>query len=348
MNIKKAKLSHKNKVSDGIKRFSHISIVGYEYNNHNIHNNHKYSDYDTCTMYDKYSDYNQKNCNDNDYDTFIWTKEILESYEINDWIDTIKKEMKNGKNIYNMARLYRIGDYVELRQCAKKHNIKFFDCSNPYRFDELKEYAKMGLKGIDSKIITIVGTGRRSGKFTTSMILKEKLGEYLKIGTVGTEPQSKLCGIDEMIIPQPIPLCHVSPTIFGAVKKVDLKNNDLIIVSGQTGIFSNPLEIGTGRGGSISSLSILLGSRPDYVILASNTVDTDCIKKHIDAINLISGSEVIGITINSKNLNSNEEDIKDAMSNISSKFGVPVANVITGTNLKDLIKHILYKLEQIG
>jgi uncharacterized NAD-dependent epimerase/dehydratase family protein len=330
MDIKKVKLSHKNKVSDGIERFSNISIMGYGY----VENKHN----------DNYNK-NSNNCSNYDYDTFIWTKEILEPLEVKIWINTIKNEMENGKNIYNMARLYRIDDYAELRQYAEKNDIEFFDCSNPNRFDELKEYAEMGLNGINSKIITIMGTGRQSGKFTTSMILKEKLEKYFKIGTVGTEPQSKLCGIDEMVIPQPIPSCHVSPAIFGAVKKVDLKNNDLIIVSGQTGIFSNPLEVGTGRGGGIISLSILLGSKPDYVILASNTVDIEYIKKNINAIELLSDSKVIGITINDKNLNLNKNNTEDLLNNISSKLNIPVANVITGTNLDEFIEYVRYKLK---
>ena len=338
MDIKKVKLSHKNKVSDGIERFSNVSTIVYGY----VENKYNENKHD-----DNYNINNNSNNNYNnyDYDTFVWTKEILEPSEVKIWINTIKNEMENGKNIYNMARLYRIDDYVELRQYAEKHDIEFFDCSNPNRFDELKEYAEMGLNGINSKIITIMGTGRQSGKFTTSMILKEKLEKYFKIGTVGTEPQSKLCGIDEMVIPQPIPSCHVSPAIFGAVKKVDLKNNNLIIVSGQTGIFSNPLEVGTGRGGGIISLSILLGSKPDYVILASNTVDIEYIKKNINAIELLSGSRVIGITINDKNLNLNKNNTEDLLNNISSKLNIPVANVITGTNLDEFVEYVRYKLK---
>ncbi|AEH06185.1 DUF1611 domain-containing protein [Methanothermococcus okinawensis] len=289
MIIKTAKLSHKNKISDGLKKFANISIIGYGCISSGI--------------YQSNNTINNKNnsATNNNYDTFIWTKEILESSEVEIWKKTIINEIKNGKNIYNMARLYRITDYKELVDFAKIHNVEFFDCSNPNLFDEYKEYAKMGLNGIDSKVITIMGTGRQCGKFTTSMVLKHELGKYFKVGTVGTEPQSKLCGIDEMVIPQLVPTCHVASTIFGAIKKVDLNNNDVIIVSGQTGIFSNPLEVGTGRGGGVISIAILLGSNPDYIILASNTDDINCIKKNINTIELLSGKKVIGITINGKN-----------------------------------------------
>jgi uncharacterized NAD-dependent epimerase/dehydratase family protein len=320
MIIKAAKLSHKNKVSDGLEKFANISITGYG-----------------CIDHDRNS-----SLGDNyNYDTFIWTKEILEPSEVEIWKETIIHEMKKGKNIYNMARLYRINDYREFLHIAKRYNIEFFDCSNPNSFDDFKKYAEMGINGIKSKVITIMGTSRRSGKFTTSMVLKRELEKYFEIGTVGTEPQAKLCSIDEMVIPQLIPTCHVASTIFGAVKKVDLKNKDLIIVSGQTGIFSNPLEVGTGRGGGVISLSILLGSKPDYIILASNTVDIEDIKRNINIIELLSGKKVIGITINSKNLNLNEKDFKDLLNDISYKLNIPVADVVKGINLDEFIENIV-------
>ncbi len=332
MNIQRAKLSHKNKVSDAIERFSNVTITGYEHDEVQIYNC-KSLDYKNCNC-------KRYNGNNYDYDTYIWTKEILNSSDVELWKRAVIREMKNGKNIYNMARLYRIEDYYKLKKYAEKYEIKFFDCSNPNKFEELRKYAEIGLDGINSKVITVMGTGRQSGKFTTSMILKEKLEKCFKIGTVGTEPQSKLCGVDEMVVPQLIPSCHVSSTIFGAIKKVDLKNKNLIIVSSQTGIFSNPLEIGTGRGGGVISLSILLGSKPDYVLLASNTLDIATIKKNIKAIELLSGSKVIGLTINDKNLNLSL-DFDTISKNISSKLNIPVANVITGFNLDVLIDYIV-------
>ena len=82
-------------------------------------------------------------------------------------------------------------------------------------------------------------------------------------------------------VPQTIETCHSASTIFGAVKKLDLENNDLIIVSSQTGIFSDSLEVGTGRGGGLISISVLFGSKPDFSILASDTTDLEFIKKNV-------------------------------------------------------------------
>lgn len=203
--IKTAKLSHKNKVSDSIAKFGNIEILEYA-NNNNEDDHNAIAEYGACI-----------------YDTFIWSKEILEPFELIIWKKTIKKEMSLGKNIYNMARLYRIDDFSELRDCAKKYNIKYFDCSNPNKFQELEKYAKIDNSSSPSSfssscpnlIITIMGTGMRSGKFTTTMILREELNKYFNIGMVGTEPQSPLCGIDEMVIPQLIPLHTVAPAIVG-------------------------------------------------------------------------------------------------------------------------------------
>ena len=320
--IKTAKLSHKNKVSDSIAKFSNIEIGGYV----NANNN-------TIAGYGAYT-----------YDTFIWSKEILEDFEVIIWKETIKKEMSLGKNIYNMARLYRIDDFSELRDYAKKYNIKYFDCSNPNKFQELEKYAKIdNSSSYPNLIITVMGTGMRSGKFTTSMILRDELTKYFNVGIVGTEPQSMLCGIDEMVIPQLIPLYNVAPAIWGAIKKVNLenKNIDVIMISSQTGIYSNPLDIGTGRGGGVVSLAILLGSKPDYIILASHTLNIGEIKKNIETIELLGGKKVIGITINSKNIDLEYGELKNKLNDISDKLNIPVAELVKKINFEEFIKNIV-------
>lgn len=306
--MERAKLSHQNKVSNGIKLFGNIPI------------------------------------DDENYDTFIWTKEILSDGDVNLWKKTIEEEIKNGKNIYNMARLCRVLDNPDLVDLSLKNNVSFFDSSNPKKFEELKKYAKDGLNGINTKVMTIMGTSRQSGKFTTCMVLKRELEKRIKLSIVGTEPQSLLCGIDEMVIPQTIETCHSASTIFGAVKKLDLKNNDLIIVSSQTGIFSDSLEVGTGRGGGLISISVLFGSKPDFSILASDTTDLEFIKKNISAIELLSGKPVIGVTLNSKNIT--DEKLADLIEDLSKNLDLPVSDVLKGINLEKLIDSIIFNMKK--
>ena len=140
----------------------------------------------------------------------------------------------------------------------------------------------------------------------------------------------------------------MASTLYGAIKKVDLNNKDLIIVSSQTGVFSDPLEVGTGRGGGVVSLSILQGSKPDYIILASNTLNTMEIERNIRAIEILSGKRVIGITINGKYAGEtyNNEDYRDILNNISEKFNIPVADVIRGIYSKEFIKGIIYAINR--
>ena len=298
--IKRAKVSHENKVSDGIRKFSNIVI------------------------------------DEKDYDTFIWTKEILNKGDLKIWAETIASEIEKGKNIYNMARLYRVNDVKSLMDLAYSYGVEVFDTSNPQRFKELRKFAEEGLKGIKSKIITIMGTGRQCGKFTTSFILKKELEKRgYSVGMVGTDPHALLCGADEMVIPQVIESCHVAPTIFGAVKKVDLEDNDVIIVSSQTGILANALEIGTGRGGGVISTAILMGSKPDFIILSTKETNIELIKKNIKIIELLSDKKVIGITFNSKNLG--YERTKRTIEYLSSKLNLPVADVVKNINLKEFV-----------
>ncbi|GBF36110.1 hypothetical protein MHHB_P0335 [Methanofervidicoccus abyssi] len=311
MIVRSAKLSHKNKVSEGLERFSNIKIVGYHFED------------------EKYLE--------EDYDTFIWTKEILEPSEIKTWEETILKEMEKGKNIYNMARLYRIADNHRLVFTAEEYGIEYFDSSDPQAFQRYIYYAKLGLEKIRGKVITVMGTGRKSGKFTTSLILKRELGRYFEVGGVGTEPHSKLCNMEEMVIPQVIPLCHVASTIFGAIKKVDLKDKDVILVSSQTGIFSDPLEVGTGRGGGVVSLSILYGSKPDYIILASNTLNVEEIERHIKVLEMLSNKKVIGITINGRRFKNLGENYREILDKISKRLNIPVVDVVKRTYLEEFI-----------
>ncbi|ABR55293.1 H+-transporting two-sector ATPase, A subunit [Methanococcus vannielii SB] len=305
--MERAKLSHKNKVAKGIELFSTIVL------------------------------------DEENYDTFIWTKEILSEKEVLTWKKTIENEIIIGKNIYNMARLSRISDDFELMNLALKHGVNCFDSSNPNKFEEVKEYAKIGLNTVNAKILTIMGTSRQSGKFTTCMVLKRELEKKFNIGIIGTEPQSLLCGIDEMIIPQTIETCHSASTIFGAVKKLDLEKKDLIIVSSQTGIFSDNLEVGTGRGGGLISITVLFGSKPDFTILASDTDNLEVIKKNISAIELLSGKPVIGITLNLKNRES--ENLKNSIKKLENEFNLPVSDVLKGINLEKLIDSIVTNME---
>ncbi|ABO35528.1 H+-transporting two-sector ATPase, A subunit [Methanococcus maripaludis C5] len=305
--MKRANLSHQDKVANGIRLFGNILI------------------------------------DDLNYDTFIWTKEILGPDDIEVWKKTIEEEIKKGKNIYNMARLCRVGKIDYLKELALKHNIEYYDSSNPKKYDELQTYAKSGLDGIDTKVMTIMGTSRQSGKFTTCMILKKELEKRIKLGIVGTEPQSLICGIDEMVIPQTIETCHCASTVFGAVKKLDTKDRDLIIISSQTGIFADTLEVGTGRGGGLISIAVLFGSKPDFTILASDTLDLEVIKKNISAIELLSGKPVIAVTLNSKYMD--EERLEESIEKLSKELDLPVVDVLKGINLDKLLNEILLKLK---
>ncbi|MBA2858787.1 putative NAD-dependent epimerase/dehydratase family protein [Methanococcus maripaludis] len=305
--MKRANLSHHDKVANGIRLFGN-------------------------TLIDELN-----------YDTFIWTKEILGPDDVKIWKETIEEEIKKGNNIYNMARLCRVGENDYLKELASKYNVKYYDSSDPKKYDELQVYAKTGLDGVNTKVMTIMGTSRQSGKFTTCMILKKELEKRINIGIVGTEPQSLICGIDEMVVPQTIETCHCASTIFGAVKKLDTKNRDLIIVSSQTGIFADTLEVGTGRGGGLISIAVLFGSKPDFTILASDSQDLEIIKKNISAIELLSGKPVIAVTLNSRCMN--EENLEESIEKMSKELAIPVVDVLKGINLDKLINEILLKLK---
>ncbi len=368
MKMKIVKVSHKNKVYDSLRLFSSLNMVDENYmrrddwtiiNNNDSSNigdkgfNYPVVNFDKNNNKNKNDKNNLKNNknnkNNNDingiknYDTYIWTKEILPTKEeLKEWKTKIVENIEDGKNIYNMARLYRIGDSEKILKLIKKYGINYYDTSDPLKYKKLKNYSELGLCGIKSPVIAVVGTGRRCGKFTTTMTLKKQL-EIKKnkdIGVVGTEPQSLLCNCDEMVIPQVIPMCHVPSTILGAVKKVDLADKDIIFVSGQTGLFANSLEVGTGRGGAVCSLSILYGSKPNYIILSTDSTDINYIMRHIKFLKLINDSwEIIGISI--KNSNLPTDDYVEKLNNLENALNIPVVDMVIGHNTNSLIDNIV-------
>ncbi|MBP2172910.1 DUF1611 domain-containing protein [Methanococcus voltae] len=353
MKNEQVKLSHNNKVADGIKLFGFVNIIDIEFNDFNditkdIDTKNTDNNTNNSININNIDDSNTKK----DYTCFIWNKEILDDEELLIWEKTISNEIKKGKKILNMARLQRIENNESLLALAKNHNVSVRDISDPEIYKKVEDYAYKGLDGIKPKVLTIVGTGRQSGKFTACMTLKNELtNKGINLGVLGTEPQSMICGADEMVIPQPIPICHVAPTILGVMKKIEMENNltenDLMIVSGQTGIFANPLEVGTGRGGSVISIALLLGSNPDYILLASDLLDLEDITKHILATELLTGKKVIGVTVNSKKLfdSESDEEISLILRDISKKLNLPVTDVIGRINLDELLEEIIKLLK---
>jgi len=265
-----------------------------------------------------------------DAEWLVWTKEVFDRdvhYEI--WSRVIDTAILEGVNVYNMGRLHMFREDESKRLEAAKRGLRYFDASDPELHLKLMPYGvKAREEGVNADVVAVIGAARRTGKFTTLNTIREILEEEgVKVGTVGTEPSSMLVGLDAMVIPQVIPLAHAAPTILGAVKYVDEKKEpDVILVGSQTGITADPLEVGTGRGGCICSITILTGCAPDLLVAATRPDTLDELREAIEVAQTLTGARVQFVSVNGKGYD--EEDVRKICERIEDELGYPAADPV--------------------
>jgi len=258
----------------------------------------------------------------------IWTKEVFDEDEhYLRWREVIDLAVTKGVNVYNMGRLHMVSQDPNWRLEAHKRGVEYFDASDPELYLQYLEYGMRAREeGIDAEVVSIVGTGRRTGKFTTLNVIRETMEkEGVDVRSVGTEPSSLLTGCEAMVIPQVLPMAHAAGTVYGAVKKLDEEYEpDVILVGAQTGVTADPLEVGTGRGGALAALTILLGSDPDKMVLATRPELRDKIQDAAEVATMLTGARVQFISVNGKG--HSESEVRRFCREIEAEFGYPAAD----------------------
>ncbi|WP_456466164.1 DUF1611 domain-containing protein [Methanopyrus sp.] len=258
----------------------------------------------------------------------IWTKEVFDEDEhYLRWREAIDLAVTKGVNVYNMGRLHMVSQDPNWRLEAHKRGVEYFDASDPELYLEYLEYGiRAREEGIDAEVVTVVGTGRRTGKFTTLNVTRKVLEEEgVDVRSVGTEPSSLLVGCEAMVIPQVLPMGHAAGTVYGAVKRLDEEYEpDVILVGSQTGVTADPLEVGTGRGGALASLTILLGSDPDKMILATRPELKDRLQDAAEVATLLTGARIQFVSVNGKDLS--ESEVRRFCREVESELGYPAAD----------------------
>ncbi|WP_456455357.1 DUF1611 domain-containing protein [Methanopyrus sp.] len=260
----------------------------------------------------------------------IWTKEVFdEDVHYLKWREAVDEAVVKGVNVYNMGRLHMVAQDPNWRLEAHKRGVQYFDTSDPELYLEYLHYGmKAREEGVNADVVSIVGTGRRTGKFTTLNTARRILEEEgINVRSVGTEPSSLLTGSEAMVIPQVLPMAHAAGTVYGAVKKLDEEYEpDLILVGAQTGITADPLEVGTGRGGSLAALTILLGSDPDRVVVTTRPELLNELQDVVEVVTLLTGARVQFVSVNGKDYS--EEEVHEVCERIEDEFGLPAADPI--------------------
>ncbi|MBN1572664.1 MAG: DUF1611 domain-containing protein [Deltaproteobacteria bacterium] len=237
---------------------------------------------------------------DTDSDTFLWTREVFEAkddYRL--WRDILLAAVKKGKNIYNMAKLPTIDTEPELHKAISEKGVKYWSASDHARaMGEVDIFGPYPDLKIKAKVVTLLGTGRRCGKFTTTKLVRARLNNAgIKAAELATEPYGLLTGADYMMVPHVMPMWRSAPAIKNALIHLDKTlKPDVILVSSQSGFRADPLTA-PGRCGGVVAVTIAEASAPDAAILSAPIEYFPSVTDEIRCIEFLLDCPVIGVSV---------------------------------------------------
>ncbi|VXB85556.1 DUF1611 domain-containing protein [Maribacter litoralis] len=256
---------------------------------------------------------------------------------------TIKNALLKGWNIDSGLHDFLTND-PELVALAKEKNVKIRDIRKTPDRDQLHFFTG-DIEKVDCLKLAVLGTDSALGKRTTAWILVHafrkagKKAEMIGTGQTGWMQGAKYSMVMDSCIND-----FVSGEIEHAV--VSAYNNedpDVIVIEGQ-GSLMNPAYPG--------GFEILAAGRPDYVILqhAPKRLEYDgfpgykmhSLEEQIHAIQVISGKEVIAITVNHEGMEKSE--ILDVCKAITLETKLPAFDVLE-YGADDLIALLMTKVK---
>lgn len=234
---------------------------------------------------------NIENCEWDSFDTMIigHLREIGMLLGRNIKSEILSQCLAHKKNVY----CYDLYEVEPFRELFRKEGL-ILECADDYIKND--NYGK--LYQIRTPILAVMGTSKKQGKFTLQMQIMKILRERgVKLGALGTEPNSILFGMDSMI-PIGYDACinsysgqYMIEACNEQLHRIDKKGYQLILTGGQSGFLphfkfnSNHINIG--------QVAFLQGIQPDGIILAINYRDSiDYIRKAIRSLEVISDVKV--------------------------------------------------------
>ncbi len=293
---------------------------------------------------DKKNNFVIKDIGNIDYDNIDWM--ILGHLEeVNRILKRdIRKEMvlsciQNNINIYS---------YDSLEYCKELFMEKECKVFWPAVYSNDVPQNTFGkLYGITKPVIGVFGTASKQGKFTLQITLKKLLEDLdYHVGTIGTEPQALLFGMDYVY-----PMGYNSAIYINEHESVMLLNeimyklcnkSDLIMVGSQANTI--PYNFLNTSSYHTKQNSFLLGTQPDAVILCVNPKDDiRYIKNTIKYIEGLTDSKVIGIVVFPMKESDDWRGMFDARTKISDEeYETLSLEIETAFNIK------AYKLGEIS
>jgi len=256
---------------------------------------------------------------------------------------TIKKALEMGWNVDSGLHDFLTND-ADLMKVATANNCQVRDIRKTPDRDKLHFFTG-DIEKVDCLKLAVLGTDSALGKRTTAWLLVHafraagKKAEMIGTGQTGWMQGAKYSMVMDSCIND-----FVSGEIEHAVVSAYTHENpDVIVIEGQ-GSLMNPAYPG--------GFEILAAGRPDYVILqhAPTRVEYDgfpgykmhSLHEQINAIQVISGKEVIAITVNHENME--KDQILETCKQITLETKLPAFDVLE-YGAESLVEILMSKLK---
>ncbi|HCK92909.1 MAG TPA: DUF1611 domain-containing protein [Gammaproteobacteria bacterium] len=213
----------------------------------------------------------------------------------------------------------------EIVAAAQANGRQLFDVRKPKKASELHFWSG-DIKKVNTPIVAVLGTDCAVGKRTTAKMITEDLAaKNKKACMVYTGQTGWLQGWKHGFIFDSTPNDFVSGELEHAILEcIKDENPSVVLLEGQSALRNPSGPCGAEYLLSANAKHVVLQVAParDYFI---GLEDQDCVQHSVASeIKLIEayGSKVIGITINSENLN--QDDIAQLKKQYSEEFNIPV------------------------
>lgn len=254
-------------------------------------------------------------------------------------MQVIKEALKLGMNIISGLHDF-ISEDEELVALARKQGCKLVDIRKPPPRKMLHFFSGK-IEQVSSLKIALLGTDSAIGKRTTAWILVQAFRDAgYTSEMIGTGQTAWLQGAKYSIVLDSLVNDFVSGEIEHAVYEAWKNENPHVIILEGQGSLLNPAYPG--------GFELLAAGRPDFVILqhAPGRIYYDGfpgyriqqLNHQIQAIEIISGTEVRAITLNHEGMD--KEEISRECKKILKETGIPAFDVLENgaSDLVDLLK----------
>ena len=239
----------------------------------------------------------------------------------------IRDALRMGINVDSALRPY-LSEDAEFPGLAQQSSVRIRSVGYPKPLQQLRSYTGE-IRDVDATIVSVVGTHSVVGKRTTAVRLADGLARRgLKTEMIGTGETSWFQGVRSCVILDSILSRFVGGELEGAILDAyRAYRPEVFVLEGQGSILSPEAPNG---------LELLTTARPSAIVMQhaplrsefyeGDRFGLEALERHIRVCELLSGSEVVAITLNPEG--GEPDQYREAMESIRSRFGLFVTDVL--------------------